>query len=305
MPLQGVITALITPFQADVIDEEGFSANIQEQVAAGVSGILTLGTTGEAPTLSDRERELLIKITVDEAKGKVPVLIGTGGYCTKSTIANTVRAQELGADYALVVLPYYNRPTQEGLFLHVEAIADAVDLPMILYNHPGRTGINLLPETLRRLSQIPSVVGIKDCSSSAEQTTQYLQLTDRRAFSVMTGNDSFTLPLMALGGDGIISVVSNLVPELMVALTNALLQCDLTEAQRLHMLLTPLFEASCLENNPMAIKELMNLCGKPAGPCRLPLCSVRRETRQRLIEVIQGLSSAGMECQLQSGGRHD
>ncbi len=290
MPLQGVITALVTPFQGNCIDEEGLSANIQDQITAGVSGLVALGTTGEAPTLTDRECELIINITVAEAKGKLPIIVATGDYCTRSTIANTIRAQELGADYALVVMPYYNRPSQKGLILHIEAIADAVDLPLILYNHPGRTGTNLLPETLAHLSQVHTVVGLKDCTSCTDQVSNYLKVMDRNRFSLFTGNDSFTLPMMALGGHGAISVVSNLVPTQMLALTNAILNGNLAEAQRLHLALMPLFEASCAETNPMPIKEMMQLFGKAAGPCRLPLCSVRQETRKSLIQAMESLN---------------
>lgn len=287
--LQGTITALITPFQGDHLDEQGFAANIQDQLNAGISGLVVLGTTGEAPTLSDRESERAIAIAVQEASGGVPVIVGTASNCTRSTIENTQRAKDLGADMALVALPYYNRPTQEGLFLHIAALARAVEIPLILYNHPGRTGVNLAPETLARMAELPTVVGLKDCSGSAAQAAQYLRAVDRHAFSFYSGDDILTLPLMALGACGVISIVSNLVPAQMVALTEAILSNRWEEAQDMHYRLMPLFEASNWETNPMPIKEMMRITGKPSGVCRLPLSPVRHETHERLVHLITEL----------------
>lgn len=289
MNLHGLITALVTPFKGDLIDKEGFESNVQEQIAAGVNGLIVLGSTGESSTLSDAERELAISLVVEQAKGQVPVIAGSGNNCTQSTIRQTAMAKSLGADIAILIMPYYNRPTQEGMVQHIEAVAKAVSIPLILYNNPSRTGVNLLPETVVRLSQNPAVVGIKETSGSMLQLSQIVQGTNSCSFSVMAGDDAYALPLMALGATGVMSIASNLVPERMVALVKAIECNDYTEARCLHNSLLPLFIATCIESNPMPIKHLMGLCGKPSGPCRLPLCQVTTESQKVLQQVAEQL----------------
>lgn len=286
MRLQGVITALITPFSGDALDLEGFKANIEEQIAAGIDGVMPLGSTGEAATLTRLERMEVIRTAVDTVRGRVPVIVGAGTNNTRETIELVAEASELGADALNIVVPYYNRPTQEGLFLHFEAVALSTSLPVVLYNVPGRTGTNLAPETVEKLSQIPNIVAIKEASGCVTQVAKILRCTDSAQFSVLSGDDALTLPFMAVGAHGIMSVVSNLVPEKMVALVRHIRSGDLQEAQRLHYSLMPLFEAAFFETNPMPIKEMMRLSGRPAGHCRLPLCSVRPETHKRLEKVL-------------------
>lgn len=290
--LSGAITALVTPFNGDELDAEGFVLNIRDQLRGGVQGLVIAGSTGEDPTLTSAERRRLITLAVQEAKGHCPIIVGCGTNSTRKTIDLVIEAKQLGADMAIIILPYYNRPTQEGLLQHIETVADAVDLPIILYNHPGRTGINMLPECLERIGKLKTVIGLKDCSGSALQIAQYLIHRPHDRFSILSGDDNLTLPYMALGADGVISVVANLVPEKMVAFTEAILAGHLALAQQLHRELWPLFEASCLETNPMSIKAMMEQCGKAAGKCRLPLCDLRADTRQKITHLLQTLNLA-------------
>ena len=291
MELKGTITALITPFRDDSFDVEGFEKNIAFQLESGVSGILPLGTTGEAPTLLAKERDQVIRSAVNLAKGKVPVWIGTGSYSTKETIAKTLHAEELGADVALIVTPYYNKPTQEGIYRHFEAVAQATSLPIVVYNIEGRCGRNIETSTLKRLAALPSIVGVKEASGSMLQMSEVIREIAfvRDGFSVLSGDDALTLPLMALGGTGVVSVVANLVPKEMVALTRAVLEGRFDEAKALHHALFPLFRASFLEVNPVPIKEAMALCGMPSGNTRLPLCEMHPENRTKLKETLKSV----------------
>lgn len=284
---KGMMTALITPFIEGKFDDEGFITNIQDQLACGVDGLVVLGTTGESPTLTEEEQELSITLARQTTRRLVPVIAGCGSYCTRTTVQRALKAQRLGADGLILILPYYNRPTQEGLYQHIKTVAEEVELPILLYNHPGRTGVNLLPETLKRLLAFPNIQGIKDCSGSFSQVSDILNLTDRDRFGVLVGDDSLTLPYMAMGAHGVVSVISNLVPDRMLALVRAMQRNDLESARALHYDLLPLFEASGLETNPMPIKEMMRLSGKAAGFCRLPLPEVTLETRQKLEAVLQ------------------
>ena len=288
MDLKGTITALVTPFRGDSLDLEGFEKNIAFQLESGVSGIFPLGTTGEAPTLSSEEREAVIKTAVAKAKGKVPVWVGTGSYSTKETIAKTRRAEELGADVALVVTPYYNKPMQEGIYRHFKAVAEATSLPIIIYNIEGRCGRNIETTTLMRLAEVPNIVGVKEASGNVLQMSEVIREVGqvREDFAVLSGDDALTLPLIALGGRGAVSVVSNLVPKEMVALTSAALEGRFEEAKALHHQLFPLFRASFLEVNPVPIKEAMTMLGMPAGKPRLPLCEMLSENRERLKETL-------------------
>lgn len=288
MNLSGTFTALVTPFIGSEVDQRGLAANIEWQIANGVSGLVALGTTGEAPTLSDTEFDAIVSVTVHQARGRVPVVIGTADCSTHRTIQKTRRAQELGADLALVVMPWFNRPTQEGLYLHIRAIADAVALPLLAYNMPSRTGVNLQPETLWRMAQLPSVMGMKE---EIHQAADVLRLTRNRMrpFALFSGDDVSALQIMALGGHGVISVLSNLIPDEIVALTNAMQQGRYEDARNGHYRLLPLFQAAFLESNPIPIKEAMNYCGLAAGRCRLPLCEMKPENRARLHQVVEEL----------------
>lgn len=289
MNLSGTFTALITPFIGPEVDQRGLAANVEWQIANGVSGVVALGTTGEAPTLSDAEFDDVVSVTVNQVRGRIPVVVGTADCSTRRTIQKTARAQELGADLALVVMPWFNRPTQEGLVRHISAIAEAVSLPLLLYNMPSRTGVNLQPETLWRMAQLPSVVGMKE---EVHQAADVLHLvrTRNQPFALFSGDDISALQIMALGGHGVVSVLSNLIPSEIVALTTAMQQGRYEDARTLHYRLLPLFQAAFLESNPIPIKEAMAYCGLAAGGCRLPLCEMRPENRVRLYQVLQELN---------------
>jgi 4-hydroxy-tetrahydrodipicolinate synthase len=291
MKLTGTITALVTPFINQELDEEGLAYNIGYQIAKGINGILPLGTTGESSTLSPEEQTRIISIAVREANGKVPVWVGTGSYCTRQTIEKTKRAQNLGADVALIVTPYYNKPTQEGIYRHFEAIATSIEMPIIIYNIPGRCGTNIETTTLMRIAGLPNIIGVKEASGNINQAGDVLHTIVEKypQFLVFSGDDALTLPMMALGAVGIISTVSNLVPTQVIALVNAVLQGQFDLAREIHYQLLPLYKTAFIETNPVPIKTAMNLCGMPSGECRLPLYQMAPENintlRQLLLEM--------------------
>jgi 4-hydroxy-tetrahydrodipicolinate synthase len=280
--LSGCFTALITPFRDGRIDEPALAALVERQIAGGVAGLVPCGTTGEAPALTNTEWDRVVGAVVATAHGRVPVIAGTGSNDTAAVIERTARARSFGADAALIVTPYYNRPTQEGLYRHFAAIADAVDLPIVLYNVPGRTGVNLLPETVVRLAEIPGIVAIKEASGSLDQASQIVR-DGPDDFVVLSGDDSLTLPVMSVGGRGIISVVSNIVPEAVSALVAACLAGDFTAARTVHLALFDLCRAMFVETNPVPVKAAAALLGYCAPDVRLPLAPLS-EAAQRRVE---------------------
>ena len=281
--LSGCYTALITPFRDDQIDKPALQALVQRQIGGGVSGLVPCGTTGEAPALSAPEWERVVAVVVETADGRVPILAGTGSNNTATVVERTRRARALGADGALVVTPYYNRPTQDGLYRHFVAIADAVDLPLVLYNVPGRTGVNLLPETVVRLADVPSIVGIKEASGSLDQASQIMREASRD-YVILSGDDSLTLPMMGIGARGVISVVSNIVPEAVSALTSACLEGDFVTGRTLHLALFDLCRAMFVETNPTPVKAAAALLGYSSPEVRLPLAPLS-EVAQRRVET--------------------
>ena len=287
MELKGTYTAMITPFLHGEVDYEGLRTNIKYQMEGGVTGILALGTTAETPTLTEAEKEQIVKIVVELAKGKVNIMVGTGSNSTASTIRTTERAKEMGADIALIVTPYYNKPTQEGIFLHFKAVTDAVDIPVVVYNIKGRTGTNIETRTLKRIAGLRNIIGVKEASGDIGQMTDVInEIQNRRDnFSVMSGDDALVLPLMSLGGKGVISVVSNLVPKMVVELVDAASRGEFSRARDLAFRTLPLIRAAFIESNPIPIKESMNIVNLPAGECRLPLSPITPETRV-LLEVV-------------------
>lgn len=290
MKLKGTITALVTPFtNTNTIDEEGLARNINYQITNGINAILPLGTTGESPTITAEEQERIISIAVNEAKGKVPVMVGTGSYSTQQTIEKTGRAKKLGADAALIVTPYYNRPTQEGIYRHFEAVATSVNIPIMVYNIPGRCGANIETATLLRIAELPNIIGLKDATGNVLQAGDVIDAlkAKRPDFVVFSGDDALTLPMMALGAAGVISVVSNIIPAQISAQVNAALEGNFRLAREIHYQLLPLYKAAFIETNPVPIKTAMKLVGMPAGECRLPLCSMSEENVSRLIEVLE------------------
>jgi len=293
LKLRGAYTALVTPMNADgSVDYDGFRRLVAMQIAAGISGLLPLGTTGETPTLERDEQDKLISIAVEGAKGRLPVIVGVGSNSTRHTQENAKRARELGADAVLVVTPYYNKPTNEGIYRHFAAVAEATDAPILIYNIVGRTAKNIDVPTMDRLSRIPTVVGVKESSGDIGQIGDIVRevaaarAAEGRHFAVLSGDDAFTLPLCAMGGDGIVSVVSNLAPERVVALAAACLAGDYTEARKLHYALLPLFKGAFVETNPIPIKAAMGWAGLPAGPTRLPLCELERQNEPKLRAAL-------------------
>jgi 4-hydroxy-tetrahydrodipicolinate synthase len=293
--LRGAFTALITPMKENGdVDYEGFRRLINFQIESGIDGLVPLGTTGETPTLEDDEEERLIKIAVEEIRGRVPVIVGTGSNSTKSMTGYTKRAKDLGADAALVVTPYYNKPNDEGLIRHFEAAA-AVGIPVVIYNIASRTGRNIPAPLIERLSRIPGIAGVKEASGDINQIGDIIRDTagprraEGRNFTVLSGDDALTLPLIALGGDGIISVVSNLIPGKVAALTRACLSGNFEEGRRLHHELLPFFKAAFIETNPVPVKAAMAWAGLPSGPARLPLGPLSKNSEAALRAVVTGL----------------
>ena len=266
----GTMTALVTPFSNSKIDEDAFRAHLERQVEAGVNGVVPAGTTGEAATLSFHEHKQTIRIAVEQVAGRVPVIAGTGSNNTAESIELTAAAKALGADGALLISPYYNKPTQEGIYQHYKAIADAVHLPQVVYNVPGRTNSNLLPETVGRLSHVSNIVGIKDATANMEQLLHTMAACEGR-IEFYSGDDASVMPFMALGGSGVISVVSNIVPKTMLALTHAMHTGDLNTARSAQLAMRRLNQMLFVQANPIPVKAACHLLGWMKNELRLPL----------------------------------
>ena len=282
--LAGTFTAMITPFRGDAVDHDRLVANVQYQIEQGVNGLVPVGTTGESPTLSHEEHRRVIEIVVAAAAGRVPVVAGTGSNSTTEALELTEHARRVGADMALMVNPYYNKPTQEGLYRHFMTVADKVDLPIVLYNIPGRTGVTMAPATVARLAAHDNIVAVKEATGSMDIASEILGSCD---ITVISGDDSLTLPLMALGARGVISVLSNLLPARVRALTAAVADGDLARARSLHAELFPLASAMFIETNPIPIKTALALAGRDTGLLRLPLCEMATANRRRLEAALQ------------------
>ncbi|MBI4322164.1 MAG: 4-hydroxy-tetrahydrodipicolinate synthase [Chloroflexi bacterium] len=281
----GSFVALITPFRDGRVDEKALRELVEFQIAGGTNGLVPCGTTGESATMTEAEDELVIKTVVETARGRVPVVAGTGSNDTRKAIEYTRMAQRVGADGALLVTPYYNKPTQEGLFLHFQAVARATGLPLILYNVPGRTSVNLLPDTVARLAQIENVVGIKEACGNVEQISTVVKLCGPD-FAVLSGDDALTLPILAVGGVGVISVAANVAPKPVADLCAAFLSGDVKRAQELHYQLFDLFRAMFYETNPIPVKTAAGLMGLCSGEMRLPLCPMAEGNQRKLKEVL-------------------
>jgi 4-hydroxy-tetrahydrodipicolinate synthase len=286
----GCGTALVTPFKKDLsFDEETMRRLVGRQIAAGINFLVPCGTTGESPTLSHEEHLRVVAVTVEEAKGKVPVLAGAGGYDTHHVIEMARAAEKLGADGILSVTPYYNKPTQEGLYHHFKAIASATSLPIILYNVPPRTNVNIDPPTVRRLSEIENIIGVKEASGSIAQITQVFQQVPED-FIVLSGDDALTLPLAAMGGRGIISVASNEIPAEMTQLAQLCLAGNFAEARALQRKWMPLMEINFIETNPTPVKAAMAEMGLLEPVFRLPLVPPRTENLAKIRSVLESLA---------------
>jgi 4-hydroxy-tetrahydrodipicolinate synthase len=276
----GCTVALVTPFRDGAVDYAALNASVDWHIAQGTPVISPVGTTGESPTLNHDEHEKVIAAVVERAAGRARVLPGTGSNATSEAIRLTRFAARAGADGALLVSPYYNRPMQEGLFAHFAKIAESVDLPLVLYNVPGRTGRNVEPETIERLSRYGPIVAVKEASGSLDQVSELVGRTD---LTVLSGDDSLTLPMLAVGAEGVISVVANLVPRDMIALVNAFQRGDIEEARRLHLKLFPLCrDLLSIAANPIPVKTALALLGRGNGEFRLPLCPPDERSQEAL-----------------------
>ncbi|MEP6536419.1 MAG: 4-hydroxy-tetrahydrodipicolinate synthase [Bryobacteraceae bacterium] len=291
----GCGTALVTPFRKDQsLDETALRGLVKRQIEAGINFLVPCGTTGESPTLTRKEHLRVVEITLEEAKGKVPVLAGAGGYNTADVIELAKEIEHLGADGILSVTPYYNKPTQEGLYQHYKAIAAATRLPIVVYSVQGRTGVNVEPGTLKRLAEIESIVGVKEASGNIAQMASVIQQVPE-AFNVLSGDDAITLPLLALGGRGLISVASNVIPAEMTALTQAGMRDDYKSARELQRKYLPLMDVNFIESNPIPVKYALALLGLLEPVWRLPLVPPQPASQTRIEQV---LTSAGFIKQL-------
>ncbi len=284
---KGSIVAIVTPFHNGKLDEKKLRELIDFQIKNGTSGIVPCGTTGESATLDFQEHEKVIQVTIEQVKGRVPVIAGTGSNSTAEAIALTQAAAQQGADASLQVSPYYNRPTQSGLYEHFKAIAQSVKIPIILYNIAGRTGVNIEPETIARLAQdCKNIVAVKEASGSLDQMSR-IKLLCPKNFALISGDDALTLPVLSIGGTGIISVVANIVPRDVADLVQAFENGDLLKAQKLHYKLLPLIKAVFLETNPVPVKTAMGLLGMCEPGLRLPMAAMSQDNTAKLKKALQ------------------
>jgi 4-hydroxy-tetrahydrodipicolinate synthase len=291
LDIRGCGTALVTPFAKNgALDVDALRRLVQFQVKNGIDFLVPCGTTGETPTLEHEEYLGVIRVVLEEVKGKLPVIAGVGGNSTRKVITLAREVEPLGVQGILSVAPYYNKPTQEGLYQHFAAIAEATDLPVILYNVPSRTSSNIEPATVARLSKISNIIGIKEACGSITQQMEVLSQVEP-GFRVLSGDDSFTFPLMALGGCGIISVISNEIPGPMARLAHLLLEGNLEEARKLHFQILPLMQINFIETNPIPVKAALAMMGMIQEVYRLPMVPMRPENRAKLEKVLvaQGL----------------
>ena len=282
----GALSAIITPFRDGAIDEPALRELIEWQIQNGVDGIVPCGSTGESATLTHAEHERVIRIAIEQVRKRVPVVAGTGSNSTAEAIRLTSFAREAGADGALLISPYYNKPTQEGIVKHYKTIAQSVQLPLIVYNIPGRTGSNILPETLAKLADVPNIVGVKEASGSMEQVSDIRRLCGER-LTILSGDDSLTLPLIALGGKGVIAVITNIMPRETHELAAAALAGDFARARELHYKMLPLMRVLFLETNPIPVKYAASLMGKCTAEMRMPLTTMSPGPAEKLRAVMK------------------
>jgi 4-hydroxy-tetrahydrodipicolinate synthase len=285
---EGVITALVTPFRRDLLDEDALRRLVDEQIAAGVDGLVPVGTTGESPTLTMQEHIHVIEVVIEAAAKRVPVIAGTGSNSTHEAIELSVAAKRAGADGLLLVTPYYNRPGQEHMYRHFRAIMQAASLPTIVYNVPGRTASDLLPDTIARLAEMPDLVGVKEATGSALRAAQIIARVPSRV-AVLSGDDATAFPLFALGGRGVISVVSNVAPALMSGMWDAAAAGDWNKARQLHYRLLPISEGLFVEANPIPVKAALAMMGRMTEEVRPPLYPLAEQYRAKLRAQLDEL----------------
>jgi len=282
----GSYVALVTPFKNNRVDVGKLKELVEFHVKKGTSGIVPCGTTGESATLSHEEHRLVIETVVKAANGRLKVIAGTGSNNTTEAIELTRFAKEVEADGCLVITPYYNKPTPNGLYLHFKEVAETVDIPMVMYNVPGRTGVNMLPSTVAKLAKIENIVGLKEASGNITQVSEIVMHCGED-FDVLSGDDAMTFPIMAVGGKGVISVAANIVPEEMAALVGAFEAGDIKKARKMHLEMLPLFNAMFYETNPIPVKTAMNLMGMISDEIRLPLCKMSDENLAKLKTTLK------------------
>ena len=295
LTLRGSMVAIVTPFRDDAIDERALKRLIELHVEAGTSAIVPCGTTGESATLSFEEHDRVIDLVVQAVRGRVSVIAGTGSNNTREAIRLTKHAKDAGADGALLISPYYNKPTQRGLYLHFEAIAESVNIPLVLYNIASRTAVNIEPETFAQLAALKNIVAVKEASGNLEQMSRILQATNGK-LALLSGDDALTLPVLSIGGTGVISVTANIVPGDVKAMTEAFFAGRRDEAIRWHQQLLPLTKALFLETNPIPIKTAMGMLGMIEPELRLPLCEMSEANRERLRQALQAYGLLKMEA---------
>jgi 4-hydroxy-tetrahydrodipicolinate synthase len=282
----GALSAIVTPFNDGAVDEAALRDLIEWQISAGVQGIVPCGSTGESATLSHAEHEQVIRIAIEQTKKRVPVVAGTGSNSTAEAIRLTAAAREMGADAALLISPYYNKPTQEGIYKHYKMIAQSVDLPLVIYNIPGRTGSNIMPETMARLCEVRNIVGVKEASGSMDQVSDIHRLCGDR-LTILSGDDSATLPLMALGASGVISVITNIMPREMAQMAAAAIAGNYTRAREIHYQMLPMMRALFIETNPIPIKHAMSLLKRCSAEVRMPLTPMSPPAADKLKAVMK------------------
>ncbi|ODS32608.1 MAG: dihydropicolinate synthase (DHDPS) [Candidatus Scalindua rubra] len=280
----GSIVALVTPFKDGLIDYDKLEELVEYHIENGTNGIIPCGTTGESPTMSHKEHEEVISKVVEKANGRTPIIAGTGSNNTSEAISLTRYAKKAGADGALMITPYYNKPTQEGLYIHYKTIAEKADIPIIVYNVPSRTGVSISPETVARLHELENIVAIKEASGNIDQTSQILKLCD---ITVLSGDDSLTLPIMSVGGKGVISVVANILPKDVLEMVSNFLNGKIQKSQEVHKKLFPVCKAMFIETNPIPVKTAMRLLGRLNGEMRLPLCKMSDEHEKQLLNTLK------------------
>lgn len=287
--LKGSIVAIVTPFRKDgKVDEKALGDLINWHIKQGTNAIVPCGTTGESATLDYKEHYRVVRFTVEAVNGRVPVIAGTGANSTDETIMITKEAKKAKADAALIVTPYYNKPTQEGLYRHYKAVADAVKIPIVLYNVPGRTAVNMLPPTVARLAELKNIVAIKEATGDMKQVSEVIRLCGDR-ITVLSGDDFTTIPLMALGGKGVISVSANVAPKLVSEMCSLWENGKFDEARAIHYKLEPLNAAMFIETNPIPVKTALAMMGKIKEQFRMPLCEMASGNKEKLGKVLKEL----------------
>ena len=285
MKFKGSMTAIVTPFKNGRLDEKAFKKLIEFQIQNGTDAIVPCGTTGESATLSYEEHERVVELTVELVNGRIPVIAGTGSNSTAETIMLTKHAEKAGADAALLITPYYNKPTQEGLYQHYKAVAEEVSMPIILYNVPGRTSVNMLPEIVARLSEVKNIIGIKEATGNLQQVSDIIEYA-RKGFIILSGDDFATLPILSIGGHGVISVTSNLVPKDVSQMCDAFFNGNYDKAKKLHYKLQPLHRTMFLETNPIPVKTALAMMGRIEEEFRLPLVRMGDGNRKKLRKAL-------------------